>query len=91
MLAPSQLNIAWNFKNNWLGHFQRMEGNQLLKITLYGELEDGKRSCGEHRKRYRDQIHALLKKRKLVNGWNDLTSYSYSMAKRSTKLPRSNS
>ena len=56
----------------WIGHVRLMEENQLPKITLYGELEHGKRLSGGQRKRYRDQVYALLKKADLINGWSDL-------------------
>lgn len=56
----------------WVGHIRRMEDTQLPKITLYGELEHGARSSGGQRKRYKDQLHATLKKLKLEGSWDRL-------------------
>jgi len=38
----------------WSGHIVRMREERLPKRLLYGELQEGKRSVGRQRKRYKD-------------------------------------
>ena len=45
----------------WARHVIRMPGGRLPKKVLYGELQEGKRSQGGQKKRYRDTLKASLK------------------------------
>ena len=45
----------------WTGHVTRMPDERLLKKVLYGELQEGKRSQGGQKKRYKDILKASLK------------------------------
>ena len=45
----------------WTGHVTRMPGERLPMKVLYGELQEGKRSQGGQKKRYRDTLKASLK------------------------------
>jgi hypothetical protein len=45
----------------WSGHVVRMNDNRLPKNILYGELTNGKRKQGGQRKRYKDNLHTVLK------------------------------
>ena len=45
----------------WTGHITRMPDKRLPKKLLYGELQDGKRSNGGQKKRYKDTLKASLK------------------------------
>ena len=45
----------------WTGHVTRMPDERLPKKVLYGELQDGKRSQGGQKKRYKDTLKASLK------------------------------
>lgn len=58
----------------FLGHIQRREDSNLPKQVLYGELATGSRPTGAPKKRFKDQLHHLLKKSRLpVNAWETLT------------------
>ena len=48
-------------KLRWTGHVTRMPDERLPMIVLYGELQEGKRSQGGQRKRYKDTLKASLK------------------------------
>ena len=43
------------------GHVTRMPDERLPKKNLYGELQDGKRSHGGQKKRYKDTLKPSLK------------------------------
>ena len=45
----------------WTGHVTRMPDERLPKKVLYGELQEGKRSQGGLKKRYKDTLKASLK------------------------------
>ena len=45
----------------WTGHVTRMPDERLPKKVLYGELQEGKRSQGGQKKRYKDNLKASLK------------------------------
>ena len=45
----------------WTGHVTRMSDERLPKKVLYGELQEGKRSQGGQKKRYKDTLKASLK------------------------------
>ena len=45
----------------WIGHVTRMPDERLPKKVLYGELQEGKRSQGGQKKRYKDTLKASLK------------------------------
>ena len=52
MLTKAQL--------RWSGHIVRMGEERLPKRLLYGELQEGKRSVGGQRKRYKDTLKVAL-------------------------------
>ena len=45
----------------WTGHVTRMPDEGLPKKVLYGELQEGKRSQGGQKKRYKDTLEPSLK------------------------------
>ena len=45
----------------WAGHVIRMSDARLPKKAFYGELQEGKRSQGHQKKRYKDTLKASLK------------------------------
>jgi len=45
----------------WTGHVIRMEDNRLPKQVFYSQLEQGTRSHGGQRKRYKDMLKSNLK------------------------------
>ena len=45
----------------WSGNVIRMPDERLSKQVFYGELQEGKRSQGGQKKRYKDTIKASLK------------------------------
>ena len=45
----------------WTGHVIRMPDERLPKKVFYGDLQEGKRSQGGQKKRYKDTIKASLK------------------------------
>ena len=45
----------------WTGHVTRMPDVRLPRKFLYGELQEGKRSQGGQKKRYKDTLKASLK------------------------------
>ena len=54
----------------WTGHVTRMPDERLPKKVLYGELQEGKRSQGGQKKRYKDTLKASLKDFKIpIESW----------------------
>ena len=45
----------------WAGHVVRMPEHRIPKQLLYGELQQGKRTQGGQRKRFKDTLKASLK------------------------------
>ena len=45
----------------WTGHVTRMPDERLPKKVLYGELQEGKRSQGGQKKRYKDTLKVSLR------------------------------
>ena len=45
----------------WTDHVIRMSDGRLPKKVFYGELQEGKRSQGGQKKRYKDTLKASLK------------------------------
>ena len=45
----------------WIGHVIRVDNERLPKKVFYGELQEGKRSQGGQKKRYKDTLKASLK------------------------------
>jgi len=41
-------------------HVVRMDNRRLPRIIFYGQLQQGERSCGGQRKRYKDALKADL-------------------------------
>ena len=50
---------------HWVGHVVRMLENCLSKQLLFGELSEGHHSVGGQKKRFKDHLNALLKKRNI--------------------------
>ena len=46
----------------WTGHVTRMPDERLPKNVFYGEMQEGKRSQGGQKKRYKDTLKASLLK-----------------------------
>ena len=44
----------------WTGHVIRMPDERLPKKVFYGELQEGKRSQGGQKKRYKDTLNVSL-------------------------------
>ena len=68
----------------WTGHVTRMPDERLPKKVLYGELQEGKRSQGGQKKRYKDTLKALLFQ---LSPWNRLLRIEQSGVASSTKVP----
>ena len=45
----------------WTGHVIRMDESRISHHLFYGELTEGKRNPGRHKKRYKDNLKANLK------------------------------
>ena len=52
----------------WTGHVIRMPDARLPKKVFYGELQEGKRSQGGQKKRYKDTLKASLKDFEILMG-----------------------
>ena len=62
----------------WTGHVVRTPDAQLPKEGFYGELQEGKRSQGSQKKRYKDTLKASLKDFKIPMGAWEQTSQTRS-------------
>ena len=58
---PSIFTILMQSQLRWAGHVARMPDQRLPKKLLFGELEQGKRSAGGPKKRFKDTLKASLK------------------------------
>ena len=58
----------------WTGHVIRMPDERLPKKVFYGELQEGKRSQGCQKKRYKDTLKASLKDFDIPIGFLEQTS-----------------
>lgn len=54
--------IILHHQLRWLGHVRRMPDSRTQRLLLFGELQCGRRKWGGPKRRYKDQIHATLKK-----------------------------
>ena len=58
----------------WTGHVIRMPDERLPKKVVYGELQEGKRSQGVQKKRYKDTLKASLKDFDIPVGFGEQTA-----------------
>jgi hypothetical protein len=58
---PSIYTILMQFQLRWAGHVARMPDHRLPKRLFYGELQQGKRSHGGQKKRFKDTLKTSLK------------------------------
>ena len=58
---PSIYTMLMQSQLRWAGHVARMPNHRLPKKLLFGELQEGKRSRGAPRKRFKDCLKASLK------------------------------
>ena len=58
---PSVFTMLRQTQLRWAGHIARMPDERLPKRVLYGELQNGARSQGGQKKRYKDTLKASLK------------------------------
>ena len=58
---PSIQTILMKTQLRWAGHVARMPDYRIPKKLFFGELQDGKRSLGAPKKRYKDTLKASLK------------------------------
>ncbi|KAI8489099.1 hypothetical protein Bbelb_330840 [Branchiostoma belcheri] len=72
---PSIHTILMQFQLRWSGHLVRMPDHRLPKILFYGELEEGVRSRGGQKKRYKDSLKVSLKAFNIkADSWERLAS-----------------
>ena len=74
----------------WTGHVTRMPDERLPKNVLYGDLQDGKRSQGGQKKRYKDTLKVSLKGFNIpTESWeqNRLLRIEQNRVASSTKVP----
>ena len=61
------------YQLRWAGHVVRMPDERLPKRLFYGELQEGKRSQGGQRKRFKDTLKASLKSFGIdPSGWESI-------------------
>ena len=70
----------------WTGHVIRMPEELLPTKVLYGELQEGKRSQGGQKKRYKDTLKASLKDFDMPIGSWEQTAQERSNQQRSSSL-----
>ena len=58
---PSIYTILMQHQLRWAGHVVRMPENRLPKRIFFGELQEGKRSVGGQKKRFKDTLKVSLK------------------------------
>ena len=58
---PSIPTILIKAQLRWAGHVARMPDSRIPKKLLFGELQEGKRSLGAPKKRYKDTLKVSLK------------------------------
>ena len=59
----------------WAGHVVRMSDDRLPKQLLYGELQEGKRTVGGQKKRFKDTLKSSLKELQIkTDNWEALAS-----------------
>ena len=58
---PSIFTILMQSQLRWAGHVARMPDHRLPKKLLFGELQEGKRSLGRPKKRFKHTLKASLK------------------------------
>ena len=58
---PSIFSTLMKAQLRWAGHLARMPDHRLPKKLFYGELQQGKRSQGGQKKRYKDCLRSSLK------------------------------
>lgn len=58
---PSVYTMLMQSQLRWAGHVVRMPDHRLPKRLLFGELQEGKRSRGAPKKRFKDSLKASLK------------------------------
>ena len=58
---PTIHTILMQTQLRWASHVNRMEDHRLPKILFYGELQNGKRSQGGQKKRFKDTLKQSLK------------------------------
>ena len=79
------LNLA---QLRWTGHVTRMPDERLPKKVLYGELQEGKRSQGGQKKRYKDTLKASLNDFNIqTESWEQAAQDRQSGVASSTKVP----
>ena len=72
----------------WTGHVTRMPDERLPKKVLYGELQEGKRSQGGQKKRYKDTLKASLKDFNIpTESWEQAAQDRTKWRSSSTKVP----
>ena len=54
----------------WLGHVCRMGNERTVKSLLFGELNEGSRSVGRPKLRFKDNLKSILKKGNILQSWS---------------------
>ena len=56
----------------WLGHVSRMENDRPVKELLFGELDNGTRSLGRPKLRYKDTCKSILRDGQVLDDWQQV-------------------